>query len=221
MSVVSFLLGLFLAYLLGSIPTGFIAGKVLQGVDLRKVGSGNPGTTNVYRSMGLVPAIVVFTVDMSKGLVPVLFFPGLFLHAWADNASLALLYQIFLGLMAVAGHVWSLFLSFKGGKGVGTAFGVFLGIAPLASLFSLATWIIVVLAMGIVSLGSLSAAVAFPIFLLLTEEGILEEKFSLLLFGTLIAVLVIYTHRSNILRLVRGEEKSFKKKKGEELNEQR
>jgi glycerol-3-phosphate acyltransferase PlsY len=218
MSVVSFFLGLFFAYLLGSIPTGFIAGKVLQGVDLRKVGSGNPGTTNVYRSIGLVPAIVVFTVDMSKGLIPVLFFPGLFLHVWTDNASLALLYQIFLGLVAVAGHIWSLFLAFKGGKGVGTAFGVFLGIAPLASLLSLATWIIVVLAMGIVSLGSLSAAIAFPIFLLLSEEGILEEKFSLLLFGALIAGLVIYTHRSNILRLVRGEEKSFKKKKREELN---
>jgi len=219
MSIVSLFLGVILSYFLGSIPTGYIAGKVLQGVDLRKVGSGNPGTTNVYRSLGLAPAIVVFAVDMSKGLVPVLFFPRIFIQAWADDPSIVLIYQIFLGLMAIAGHVWSIFLSFKGGKGVGTAFGVFLGIAPSASLLSLVVWAIIVLSMGIVSLGSLSAAVTFPIFLLLTQRDILQERIPLLFFGALIAVLVVYTHRSNILRLVRGEEKSFKKKKGGERDE--
>ncbi len=219
MPVFFLILGVAFSYLLGSIPTGYIAGKVLRGVDLRKVGSGNPGTTNVYRSLGLIPAIVVFGVDMSKGLLPVIFFPGLFMRTNTGDPSMILTYQIFLGLMAIAGHVWSLFLSFRGGKGVGTAFGVFLGLSPVASLMSLAVWALVVLAAGIVSLGSLSAAVSFPIFLAVTESDIFGEKSPLFLFGTFIAILVVYTHRSNILRLVKGEEKSFKKGKGGERGE--
>jgi glycerol-3-phosphate acyltransferase PlsY len=219
MSFLLLILGVVFSYLLGSIPTGYIAGKVLKGVDLRKVGSGNPGTTNVYRSLGLIPAIIVFGVDMSKGLLPVLFFPELFMRTGSDDPSLILTYQIFLGLMAIAGHVWSLFLSFRGGKGVGTAFGVFLGLSPVASLMSLAVWTLVVLAAGIVSLGSLSAAVSFPIFLVVVESDIFGEKIPLFLFGSIITILVVYTHRSNILRLVRGEEKSFKKGKGGERSE--
>ncbi len=214
MSFLLLILGVVFSYLLGSIPTGYIAGKVLKGVDLRKVGSGNPGTTNVYRSLGLIPAIIVFGVDMSKGLLPVLFFPGLFMRTGSDDPALILTYQIFLGLMAIAGHVWSIFLSFRGGKGVGTAFGVFLGLSPVASLMSLAVWTLVVLAVGIVSLGSLSAALSFPIFLVVVESDIFGEKIPLFLFGSIITILVVYTHRSNILRLVRGEEKSFKKGKG-------
>jgi len=188
-------------------------------VDLREVGSGNPGATNVYRTLGLVPAILVFALDVLKGLIPVYYFSAIFLQIGGDSQSIKLIYQIVLGLMAIAGHVWSIFLSFKGGKGVGTAFGVFLGLAPAASLMALAVWCVVVGVMGIVSLGSLSAAVCFPLFLLLTVQDILEEKILLLFFGTIVTVLVVYTHRTNITRLVRREEKSFKKKKGGERSE--
>ena len=104
MSIVSLNLGLIFAYLLGSIPTGFIVGKVFWGMDLRKVGSGNPGTTNVYRSIGLVPAIVVFSVDMSKGLLPVLFFTRIFFQEWVDNSSFILFYQILLPDLLYAGN---------------------------------------------------------------------------------------------------------------------
>jgi glycerol-3-phosphate acyltransferase PlsY len=212
-------LGVIFSYFIGSIPIGFIAGKAIKNVDLREVGSGNPGATNVYRTLGLVPAILVFALDVLKGLIPVIFFPAIFLQIGGDSLSIKLIYQIVLGLMAIAGHVWSIFLSFKGGKGVGTAFGVFLGLAPAASLLALAVWCVVVGVMGIVSLGSLSAAVCFPFFLLLTKHGILEENILLLFFGTIVTILVVYTHRANIMRLIRREEKSFKKKKGEERSE--
>ena len=217
MTVTLLFLAAILSYILGSIPTGYMAGKLLKGVDLRNVGSGNLGTTNVYRSLGWAPALLVFAVDVLKGLLPVVFLPGLVIKSGADD--FVLVYQILLGLMAIAGHVWSVFLSFKGGKGVGTAFGVFLGVAPSASLLSLAVWATVVLASGIVSLASLSAAVSFPIFLLFTRSEIFGREMPLLIFGSLIAILVIITHRSNILRLVRGEETSFKKKKGVERSE--
>jgi len=207
------------SYVLGSIPTGYIAGKLLGGVDLRNVGSGNMGTTNVYRSLGWAPALIVFAVDVSKGLLPVVFLPGLLMKSGADDFVFLLTCQILLGLMAIAGHIWSVFLSFKGGKGVGTAFGVFLGLAPYASLLSLAVWGAIVLPTGIVSLASLSAAVSFPVFLLFTRSEIFGREMSLLIFGSLIAILVIITHRSNILRLIRGEETSFKKKKGVERSE--
>ncbi len=219
MAVLLLVLGVIGSYLLGSIPTGYLAGKIMLDIDLRNVGSGNPGTTNVYRSMGWKPAVVVFAVDMSKGLIPVIFFPGIFMSGAAENPMAVLIYQQVLGLMAIIGHVWTIFLSFHGGKGVGTAFGVFMGLAPVASLLSLTVWVVLVSTAGIVSLGSLSAAVSFPFFLLLTEEGILGERIPLFIFGSLIAVLVVYTHRSNILRLVRGEEKSLKKKHRGEGNE--
>ncbi len=217
--MLALLSGVIVSYLLGSVPVAYLAGKILKGVDLRKVGSGNPGATNVYRNLGPVPAVFVLAMDALKGFVPVVFFPAIFLQAGSDSPSARLAYQIGLGLVAIAGHVWSIFLSFRGGKGVGTAFGVFLGLAPSASLLSLAVWSVVVGVMGIVSLGSLSAAVSFPVFLLLTEKGILEEKVLLLLFGFLVTVLVIFTHRTNIVRLARREEKSFKRKKGEERSE--
>jgi len=216
MSITSIVLGCAASYLIGSIPTGYIAGRVMKGVDLRKVGSGNLGTTNVFRSLGWGPAVAVFAVDMSKGLIPVLTFPGIFLSSEAGDPSLLLSYRIAFGTMAIMGHVWSFFLSFRGGKGVGTSFGVFLGLAPVATFFSLAVWVVLVVPIGIVSIGSLGAAVSFPFFLLLTEQGILEEKISLFLFGSLVTILVVYTHRSNIWRLLRGEEQSLKKKRGDD-----
>ncbi len=216
MTLLLLFLAAVLSYVLGSIPTGYIAGKVLAGVDLRNVGSGNMGTTNVYRSLGWMPALLVFAVDASKGFLPVVFFPRLVMKPGANDFVFVLICQILLGLMAIAGHIWSLFLSFKGGKGVGTAFGVFLGLAPFASLLSLAIWAIVVLSAGIVSLASLCAAVSFPIFLIFTESEIFGREMPLLIFGSMIAVLVVFTHRSNILRLMKGEETSFKKRKGGE-----
>ncbi len=190
------------AYLAGSIPTSYLAGR-LAGIDLREHGSGNLGGTNVYRVLGWKAAVPVVVVDVSKGLLPTWLFPAWDAHA---TAGLALAY----GLCAIAGHIWPVFLGFRGGKGVATSGGVLLALAPVAVLVGGLLWAGVVLATRTVSLASLSAATVIPIVAYL-----LDAPTPTVAFCAGLGLLVWYTHRENLARLRRGEELRFGARPGD------
>jgi acyl phosphate:glycerol-3-phosphate acyltransferase len=194
-------LAILLSYVSGSIPAAFLAGR-WGGVDLRAQGSGNLGATNVLRVLGPRVAAVVFAVDIAKGALPVRFLPPLTSVAGDARVWLA----IACGAAAIAGHVRPVFLRFgKGGKGVATACGVFLALAPLETLLALLIFVVVVLASGYVSLASLTAAVSLPV-LLAASEGIRSPLF---IVSLVVALFVFWTHRANIQRLRSGSEYRF------------
>jgi len=195
--------GLPLAYLAGSIPAAYLAGKA-KGIDLRQHGSGNLGATNVWRVLGPAIGVSVFAFDAAKGALPVFYFPRVFPSAHPE------LWAIAYGVAAIAGHVRPIFLLGKGGgKGVATAAGVFLGLAPVPLLVSLAVFVLTLKLSGYVSLGSLLAALALPIAVLLT----LGARSPIFWVSVVLSAFVFYTHRANIGRLRRGEEHRFGKKK--------
>ncbi len=194
-----------MAYLAGSFPTAFLAGRV-RGVDLSKVGSGNYGATNVYRNLGVGPALVVLVVDVAKGFLPVWYLPR-----WFASGIEPSTFAVLVGVAAVAGHVFSIFLAFKGGKGIGTAAGVFLALAPLATGLAAVAWITVVGWRRIVSLASLCAALVLLIAVWILYARGLPASWPLLTLTTLLAVFVFWTHRENIGRLKRGEEKQIRR----------
>src|SRR6185312_8941502 len=204
-------MGLFVAviiasYLLGSIPAAYIAGKS-RGIDLRKHGSGNLGATNVMRVLGTKIGLAVFAFDMAKGAVPVLFFPR-FVPPTAPVSD-PVIVAIICGLAAIMGHVRPIYLRFgKGGKGVATAAGVFLALAPLQTLLTLIVFAVVLLSSGFVSLGSLTSATMLPVLLGITV-GVRSPLFALSVF---VAIFVFWTHRANIARLRNGEEHRFGKR---------
>ncbi|HUQ79552.1 MAG TPA: glycerol-3-phosphate 1-O-acyltransferase PlsY [Gemmatimonadaceae bacterium] len=202
-------LGLVLAYVAGSVPAAYIAGKVTRGIDLRQHGSGNLGATNVYRVLGAKVAIVVLLFDAAKGAVPVRWFP-----AWFDvpqtDAQTAMLWAIAYGVAAIVGHVRPVFLLWKGGgKGVATASGVFGALAPAAIGITLLVWFAVLVVSGYMSLASLAGAAVLPIAIAVLR-GIRSPLFVVSVF---VAAFVFWTHRTNIGRLRRGEEPRFGRKK--------
>jgi len=195
------------SYLLGSIPAAYIAGKS-RGIDLRKHGSGNLGATNVMRVLGTKIGLAVFLFDMAKGGVPVYFFPK-WLAAGGALTIDPVIFGIICGVAAILGHVRPIYLKFgKGGKGVATAAGVFLALAPLQTLLALLVFATVLFASGYVSLGSLTSATALPILLAATV-GIHSPLFAI---SIAVALFVFWTHRANIARLRAGEEHRFGKK---------
>lgn len=197
------LVGLLLSYLLGSIPSAYIAGKLTKGIDLREHGSGNLGATNVYRVLGAKVAAVVFLADLLKGAIPVLLFSGWTVASHVDHWRFAY------GLAAILGHVRPIFLLGKGGgKGVATAAGVFFALAPYAMAAALVTFVVVVYASGYVSLGSLAGATVLAVVLLVTSG----PRSPLFVVGALVALFVFWSHRANIGRLRRGEEHRFGRK---------
>jgi glycerol-3-phosphate acyltransferase PlsY len=192
-----------LSYVIGSIPAAYLAGKLTRGIDLREHGSGNLGATNVYRVLGGRIALVVLLADALKGAFPVLVFPGITAATRPD------LWAIAYAVAAIAGHVRSVFLLLRGGgKGVATAAGAFMSLAPLPSLAALAIFVVVLFVWGYVSLGSLSAAVVLPV-IIGWREGIRSPLFAV---SAVVAAFVFWTHRANIARLRRGEEPRFGKK---------
>lgn len=201
-------LGLVLAYLAGSIPAAYIAGKVTKGIDLRQHGSGNLGATNVYRVLGARIAVAVLLFDAAKGAIPVLYFPRL-LDPATTAASSASWWPIAFGVAAIAGHVRPVFLLWKGGgKGVATASGVFGALAPAAIGITLIVWFAVLVLSGYMSLASLAGAAVLPIAI-----GMLRGVRSpLFVVSIAVAAFVFWTHRSNIARLRRGEEPRFGRK---------
>jgi glycerol-3-phosphate acyltransferase PlsY len=203
------LVGVLGAYLLGSIPSAYIAGRALKGIDLRQHGSGNLGATNVYRVLGAGAAIAVLLFDAAKGALPVWLFPRMLLTPGSALSHVGLAWAIAYGLSAIAGHVRPIFLRGKGGgKGVATAAGVFLALAPLPMGVALAVWITVVLVTGYVSAASLAAAVALPVALAVVRGP--TSPLTLVAVG--VALFVFWTHRANIGRLRRGEEPRFGRK---------
>jgi glycerol-3-phosphate acyltransferase PlsY len=193
-------------YVAGSIPTSIIVSKLLRGIDIRDRGSFNAGATNVYRVLGLAPAILVSAVDVGKGLVAVLVLSRIG-EAGPLNRDWV---QIIAGLAAMAGHVWTVFAGFRGGKGVNTAAGVLVALAPWATLIGLLVWLVVTFITRYVSVGSMSAAVALPV-VLVVERFVLGRAVSaqVLVLGCVAGMLILITHRSNIARLLRGEENRF------------
>jgi glycerol-3-phosphate acyltransferase PlsY len=196
------LVALVIAYLAGSIPSAYLAGK-LHGVDLTKHGSGNLGATNVVRVLGAPTGIAVFIVDVAKGLLPVILLPQ---HVATSHPMLV---ALALGVVAILGHVRSAFLGWRaGGKGVATATGVFFGLAWLPTLIAFGVWVLVFTTSGYVSLASLMGALALPAALAFTGASFTDPVF---IASIVIALFVFYTHRANIGRLRRGEEHRFRR----------
>lgn len=195
------------SYLLGSIPTSDMAARV-RGVDLRKVGSGNPGFTNVLRTLGPVTAAPVLAIDVLKGVAAVLLVAGA-LGAGSPLGEAGV--RLAAGLAAVAGHIWPVFARFRGGKGVATACGVFLAMAPLATAAAVCLWLLLVLTTGYVSLGSIAAALFLPAAVWL-ESVVLHEPgrpTAVTVAGLVVALAVVLRHRPNIRRLLNGTENRF------------
>lgn len=200
------------AYLLGSIPTGFLVGKA-RGVDIRKMGSGNIGATNVFRMLGRGPGILVFVCDALKGLAAVLAARGLLGSAWLPDAAGFVLASagITAGIAAILGHNFTPWLGFKGGKGIATSAGVLLGILPIAMLGALGAWLALFYSTRYVSVASMGAALALPAVtgLLVAFHG---ADRSLLWFSLAVGALAIWRHRSNIARLRAGTESRIERK---------
>jgi len=187
---------LVLAYLLGSFPTAYIAGRWLKGLDIREHGSGNVGTTNAFRVLGKGPGTVVFIIDFLKGALPVYFFKISSLGALSSSAAL-----LAVGMAALLGHVYTPFLRFKGGKGIATGAGMLAVGFPALFAIALLVWIVTFAITRIVSTSSMGAAIALAI-----ASAVLGYHLQTVLIFTAIAGFVFWTHRSNIGRLLRGEE---------------
>ena len=187
------------AYLLGATPTSYLAGKLGRGIDLRAHGSKNLGATNVYRILGWTYAIPVALTDIAKGAIPVLFFADWFgaTQPWLPVA---------VGGAAVLGHMFSPYVSFKGGKGVATAAGMFLALAPVAVLLAIAIWGVCLWLTGYVSLSSIIAVLSVPLSVALLQPG------SSYVFWASMALvaLIVFAHRRNIARLIAGTENRFR-----------
>ena len=204
------------AYLLGSIPFGLIVG-LMKGIDPRKAGSGNIGATNVGRLLGGRFFALVFSLDLLKGLLPMLA-GAVVLHGGAHSQKEYVLWLL-IGLAAIAGHMLSIFLSFKGGKGVATGVGVALGVFPyytLPALVAVLAFLGVFVLTRIVSLSSIVGAIVLPIAYillgLLMDWDILDKQLPLLIFAVLLSGLIVYKHRGNIARLRAGTENRFARK---------
>jgi glycerol-3-phosphate acyltransferase PlsY len=191
-------LWLLASYFLGAIPTSYLLSRLFAGIDLRQHGSRNLGATNLYRVLGWKYAIPAAIVDIAKGAIPVLVF--------APQVSDSQLFALGCGVAAILGHVFSVFVGFKGGKGVATAAGVMLGLAPLALAVSALVWALLVWLTGYVSLGSIAAAAVLPLAVYLLEDS---TSPALLWIAAAIAAGVILLHRRNIQRLLKGTENRF------------
>lgn len=202
-----------LSYLIGSIPTSIIVAKAMRGIDIRQHGSGNAGGTNAIRVLGWKAGVLVILIDIAKGLLATMVIARLMQgpipfenRTPFDDFTLV---QIIAGCAAILGHVWTVFAGFRGGKGIATAGGMLLGVAPVEVAVSFGVFLLVFLLTQYVSLGSLSAAVTFPLSMFLRENVFMvnvDGYNTLIFFSVGVSLLVIYTHRSNIGRLLKGTE---------------
>ena len=194
-----------ISYLIGSIPTAYIFGRIVKGVDIRKHGSGNVGATNAFRVLGAGFGITVLLLDALKGVVCVVSLADYVLgRGFALNS---LMLRVILGLTAVAGHSWTVFLNFKGGKGMAVTLGVLVGLSikfpvlRIILLAEIALWLAVFLSSRIVSLASIVSAIAFPVFFI-----IFRQPPYLVLMSLILSLLIVFRHKSNIFRLLRRQE---------------
>jgi glycerol-3-phosphate acyltransferase PlsY len=197
---------LLLSYILGSIPTSVIVGRLFFGRDPRDLGSGNAGGTNAFRVFGWKAGIPTVLVDVGKGAAAVLLVSRIPVTLSVTHEIV----QLCAGCAAVVGHIWTVFAGFRGGKGVGTAAGMVAALYPAGLLCSLAVFGIVLLSTGIVSVASMTAAALFPVVLLVLDgTGIVRVSPVLFWFSIPMAILILFTHRANIARLFKGTENRF------------
>ncbi len=198
-----------ISYLLGSISGGMVLGK-LNSVDIRKLGSGNAGGTNAFRTMGAKFALGVLFIDLIKGFIAVHFVPVLNLTGLIPAAELNLEFTaIACGSGAVLGHVYPLYYKFRGGKGAGTMVGVLLAIFPVGLAICLAVWGMILILSGYVGLSTITAGIVLPVSTALIYPGGLASSFGT--FSMIVALFIIFTHRSNINRMLMGNENRFEK----------
>ena len=190
-----------ISYLLGSIPTGFLIGKYLKNIDLRLIGSGSTGATNVLRNVGKWPALFVFIIDVGKGLISVKI-----AQYYADQG----LIEVLAGISAISGHIWPIWLKGKGGKAVATGLGMFLALSWKVGLASLGIFLIVLAKSKFVSLSSISAALLLPIFMFFNIGNYIHPYF---IISLIVSLLVIWKLRTNIHRLMKGEESKINQNK--------
>jgi glycerol-3-phosphate acyltransferase PlsY len=188
------------AYLLGAFPSSYVVARTLRGIDLRQHGSGNLGATNAFRVLGWKAATPVFILDILKG-----WFPTYFFAKWDGSPDWR--WALAYGAAAIVGHVFSVYVRFKGGKGVATGAGVFMALAPAAVLIGLVVWGTLLFLTGTVSIASITAAAVLPVAVWLLGAPTIVLGLAIGL-----SAFVIYAHRANIKRLLRGEEPSFKRK---------
>jgi glycerol-3-phosphate acyltransferase PlsY len=195
-----------IAYLIGAIPTAVIAGKLLRGIDIRKEGSGNAGATNVWRVLGWKAGVIVFAIDVGKGVLAASVIP---LIPFGSISIDPLLIPTLCGLAAVIGHVFPIYTGFRGGKGVATAAGMLLAVAPIPVGIAVGAFGLTLLLFGRVSLGSLVGALSVPLTIaLLNCYTALHYHPLLLALTSALALFIVITHWSNITRLIRGTEYS-------------
>ncbi len=203
------IIAVIISYLLGSIPTAYIFGRILKGIDIRKFGSGNVGATNALRVLGRWPAIAVLTLDILKGFIAVLFL-GNFL-AQRVNYLPGEALRIIMGLSCIAGHTWTVFLKFKGGKGIAASFGVLLALSikipglKVIMILLIFSWVLIFIVTRIVSLASILSAVLLPIYMFLFRQTPL-----LLISSIILSIFVILRHYPNLRRLRQGQEQRLK-----------
>ena len=209
--IISYVIGIVLSYLLGSIPFGYLI-AITKGIDIRTEGSGNIGATNVSRVLGRKYGLIIFFLDMFKAFAAVFFVPLLFsgikFPTTPDN-----LLVILCGFSAILGHAFPVFLKFRGGKAVATCFGVFIWLAPLAVGISFGAWVITVLVSRYVSLGSMIGTLALAVVLVLVLDSPFGDNIYLMLLSVAVTILVIAKHTSNIKRIISGTEKKVFAKK--------
>lgn len=199
------ILGTLISYLIGSIPTAYIFGRLLKGMDIRNFGSGNVGATNAFRVLGKGAGITVLVLDILKGFLAVVFLGNLVAGAAGPISEQTL--RIILGLSCIAGHNWTIFLRFNGGKGIATTFGVLLGlstkIAGLKLILGLVilTWILIFVIARIVSVASVLTAIALPVYM-----AIFKQPKMLISLSILLCIFVILRHKSNLKRVFQGKE---------------
>ena len=196
------------AYLLGSVPTSVWIGRVFYGIDVREHGSGNAGTTNTFRVLGAKAGVPVFIIDALKGwlAVKLIYFSNYYIPETGDYINI----QLLLGVAALVGHIFPVYVGFKGGKGVATLFGFILAIHPASALISVGIFIIMLVASRYVSLSSMVAGFSFPILIIVIFK---TTTMSLVIFSMIIAVLLLFTHQKNIERLLKKEESKISIKK--------
>jgi glycerol-3-phosphate acyltransferase PlsY len=207
MNIILIVLALLSAYLLGSIATAVWVGKKFHGIDVREHGSGNAGATNVIRVLGWKTGVPVLLIDVFKGWLAAML--PVFLSLAGQGTALITNLQILAGVAAVLGHIFPVFAGFRGGKGVATIFGVLLAIHPLLTLSCMGVFLSGLLLTGYVSVSSMSAGIAFPVFLFLLFD---TPSIYFKIFSFVVAVAILITHRKNISRLLKGEESKLIRK---------
>lgn len=216
--MLSLILLILLSYLTGAIPFAYIIGKLFKGIDIRKFGSGNLGSTNAFRVLGIGYGILVQLLDIGKGLFVVLVLSNIMYdHLPFSNVTPfedITLVKIIAGVSAVIGHTYSIFVGFKGGKGINTALGMLISLSPVEISVSAGFFVLILLSSGYVSLGSIVASFVFPMTMFIRENIFNVEIYgykTLIFFSIAVSVFLIYNHRDNIWRLLRGNENRFDK----------